>query len=129
MSDVPIEKKLELIRQIRARNYQNQSDLINREQILYGRTGSGISEPTIPYSFQQESTENLEENIFRDNTLKLRYALAAVLLVTIILLDRTEGTIAGVSMERVFSYIAVDYEAAVDAWTSGALAEKKSITP
>ena len=38
MSDFSVEQKLELVQQVRSQYYRNQSDLMNREQILYGRT-------------------------------------------------------------------------------------------
>lgn len=131
MSDISVEKKLELVQQIRSRHYQNQSDLMNREQILYGRplTQRPANLNSNSYIHQTESGENPEEGIFKDNTIKIRYALAAVLLVTIILFDKTGNTIAGISMEQVFSYISTDYEAVIDAWASSALQEEGSITP
>jgi len=130
MSDFSVEKKLELVQQIRSRHYQNQSDLMNREQILYGRTLTHTPSNTSTYSNNMNtSIENTEDGIFKDNTLKIRYALALVLLFTIILFDKTGNTIAGISTEQVFSYIEADYEKTIDAWVATAIQEEKSIIP
>lgn len=118
MSDFPVEKKLELVQQVRSRHYQNQSDMMNREQILYGRTWAKRPENE-GYHIEPHSG-NEEEGIFRDNTLKIRFAIAAVLFLLIILIDQGGQTVAGISMEKVFSIIETDYEAAIDAWVRAA---------
>lgn len=115
MSDFSVEQKLELVQQVRSQYYRNQSDLMNREQILYGRALTRKPEAVF---HQQPLPETVQEPMITDNTVKLRYALAAVLMLLVILFDRSETTIAGVSMEQVFSVIATDYEEAIDAWVS-----------
>lgn len=114
MSDFSVEQKLELVQQIRSQYYRNQSDLLNREQILYGRATA--RKPEVEFHQPQLSSETTQEPLITDNTVKLRYALAAVLMLLIILFDRSDTSIAGVSMEQVFSVIANDYEEAIDAW-------------
>ena len=116
MSDFSVEQKLELVQQVRSRYYRNQSDLMNREQILYGKALTRT--PETEFHQPQLSSETTQEPLITDNTLKLRYALAAVLVLLIILFDRSGTTIAGISMEQVFSAIENDYEEAIDAWVS-----------
>lgn len=113
MSDFSVEKKLELVQQVRSKYYQNQSDMMNREQILYGRS----------------EKENEEEGIFKDGTLKLRYALAAVLAATIILFDRSGQSLGGISMEEIFTAIETDYEKAIEAWIAVSNSDTKIIPP
>ena len=113
MSEVPIEKKLELVHQIRSQYKQNQSDLLMRERILYGRTSSHETEPS--------STGNYEklpepETVLRDGTFKIRFALAVVLFVTIIVLDKSGSTVNGISTEKLFQAIALDYGTVMVEW-------------
>ena len=118
MSDFSVEKKLELVNQVRSTYHQNQSDLMNREMLLYGRTYPKKEEATIEYDRQREyynhTHQESEEGIFRDGTAKIRWMLAAVFLMTVILFDRNGKCIAGISMERVFAMIETDYEESVD---------------
>lgn len=116
MSDFSVEQKLELVQQVRSRYYRNQSDLMNREQILYGKALTRT--PETEFHQPQLSSETTQEPLITDNTVKLRYALAAVLVLLIILFDKSGTTIAGISMEQVFSAIENDYEEAIDAWVS-----------
>ena len=110
MGDIPIEKKLELVHQIRSRYHQNKSDLMNREQILYGRNASEKTEYQMP-----GMADDMSESI-NDGSFKIRLALAAVIVLTIILFDKSQKSFAGVSMEQVFETIAIDYEAKLDEW-------------
>lgn len=116
MSDFSVEQKLELVQQVRSRYYRNQSDLMNREQILYGKALTRT--PETEFHQPQLSSQTTQEPLITDNTVKLRYALAAVLMLLIILFDRSGTTIAGISMQQVFSAIENDYEEAIDAWVS-----------
>lgn len=116
MSDFSVEQKLELVQQVRSRYYRNQSDLMNREQILYGKALTRT--PETEFHQPQLSSETTQEPLITDNTVKLRYALAAVLVLLIILFDKSGTTIAGISMQQVFSAIENDYEEAIDAWVS-----------
>ena len=116
MSDFSVEQKLELVQQVRSQYYRNQSDLMNREQILYGRTLT--RKPQEEYYPQTSPSDPNAESLITDNTLKLRYGLAAVLMLLIILFDKSGTSIAGVSMEQVFSFIETDYEKAIDAWVN-----------
>ena len=41
MSEIPMKKKMELVHQVRSQYHRNQSDLMSREQILYGNRKIG----------------------------------------------------------------------------------------
>ncbi len=108
MSDIPVEKKLELVHQIRSRYRSDQSDLVNREQILYGRSMSQGAVNLNDYSYSKEASGE-KEGVFRDNTFKIRLAIAGILVLLIILFDRSGKTFAGISTEQLFQAIETDY--------------------
>jgi len=124
MNNISVEQRLELVKQVRSKYYENQSDMMNREQILYGKSfpknQDDIRNTRDMEDFYQLKTDNesKEDGIFKDGTLKLRYALAAVALLTIILFDKSEKTLGGISMNEVFTAIQKDYEEVIDAWIS-----------
>ena len=50
-------------------------------------------------------------------TFRIRLALAGVLLLTVILLDREKKCFAGISMDQIFQYVTgVDYGAGLKTW-------------
>lgn len=100
MSDISMEKKLELVQQIRSQYHKNQYDMQNREQILYGRSFSREGNDTV-------SGEALSEQ--GNTSFKLRFAAALALLAGVILLDMSGRNIAGISMDKVFQAISTDY--------------------
>lgn len=102
MSEFSAEKKLELVQQVRSSYVKNRSDMMNREQILYGT---------------KECSQESEE-ILAEGTLKLRFLLAAVLVITIILMDREVQTLAGFSAKTLFSMMETDYAKEIEAWIS-----------
>lgn len=116
MNDISVEQRLELVKQVRSKYYENQSDMMNREQILYGKS---VNTRDMGDFYQLKTdNESKQDGIFKDGTLKLRYALAAVALLTIILFDKSEKTLGGISMNEVFTAIQKDYEEVIDAWIS-----------
>ena len=119
MSDIPVEKKMELVHQIRSQYQKNQYDLMNRESILYGRPASGaLHSENHNYKPDYFDDTPSDAGIFRDGTIKIRYALAVVLLLTIIILDITNKSIAGVNMEQLYNIIESDYGDTMAAWFS-----------
>ncbi|MBQ2803367.1 MAG: hypothetical protein IJF07_05660 [Lachnospiraceae bacterium] len=131
MGEISVEKKLELVNQIRSRHRQNQSDLMNREQILYGRSTPMRNEyPSHrEYSLGGEyriADSNLKEDtegIVSDDSFKLRFTLAAALFITLILLDISGKSFAGISTKQMFQMIETDYEEAIDAWVENVTLE------
>lgn len=125
---IPVEKKLELIRQIRLQYYQNQNDLMHRENLLYGKTSLNRKNSIAdPYSAEISFDINSEkESIPRDKTLKIRYALAAVLFITVIICDKSQISLSGISMEKVFQLVEVDYEKAILALGENLIIQEKN---
>jgi len=116
MNDIPVEKKLELVQQVRSQYRRNQSDLMNREQILYGRN---ISQERIGREYLKTEEQPKEEGILLDNTFCIRLALSCVLLITFILLDQTGKGIAGIHTDQIAQVIASDFGEAVETWGNG----------
>lgn len=118
MSDITMEKKLELVQQVRSQYHKNQYDMSNREQILYGRC-------TARDVYEQDSPIAEDTGEYRAFSLKLRLVLALVLLGAVIFLDRNNTKIAGIAMDEVFQAISADYykevEAFVDTMTQEAV--------
>ena len=119
MSDITIEKKLELMQQIRARNEQNRFDMSRREQIIYGRTA------TNPYSEPERTWDNNltmdvadEEEEFQ--TFPLRILLSLALFLLIIICDLSGKSFMGINASQCFHAIAVDYESSITAWVDAA---------
>ncbi len=108
MSDTTVEKKLELVQQIRSQYNKNQFDLLNREQILYGRTMPRESSYT--YENPAEETEPIR------STFKLRLFAAGILFVLIVALDVTGKSLAGLKAQQIFTILAKDYEQEISAW-------------
>lgn len=58
----------------------------------------------------------------RTGTFRIRLALAGVLLLTILLLDQKEKSVAGISMDQILTYVtSVDYEACLENWVETAV--------
>mgnify|MGYP000995578177 CR=1 FL=1 len=61
-------------------------------------------------------------------TFKIRLALAGVLLVTVILLDRENKSFAGLSMDQVLSYVTeVDYGTYIETWMENAVNDLQAL--
>ena len=99
MSDITIEKKLELMRQIRSQNERNQFDMSRREQIVY-----------------EECDEEEEEF----QTFPLRVLLSVALLLLIIICDMSGKSFMGIQAGQCFEAIATDYESSITAWVNAA---------
>ena len=61
-------------------------------------------------------------------TFKIRLALAGVLLLTVILLDRENKSVAGLSMDQVLSYVTeVDYGTYIETWMENAVNDLQAL--
>ena len=112
-----IEKKLQLVKQIRSQYNQNQYDLSNREQILYGRTSyktpslsRGDTFHDITHGDEASSINGTEDTTLASGSLKVRSMLAVMLVVFAILFDLLGVAPGGVKMQQVFNAIAADYQ-------------------
>lgn len=113
MSDIPVTKKLELIKQIRSRYQQDRYDMFHRERLLYGRT---TPIPAENDEFVEEDTG--EEEHF--STFPLRVLIAAGLFVMIVLCDMSGKSFLGIPSSQCFSAISADYENSITKWADAA---------
>ena len=61
-------------------------------------------------------------------TFKIRLALAGVLLLTVILLDRENKSVDGLSMDQVLSYVTeVDYGTYIETWMENAVNDLQAL--
>ena len=95
MDQITTEQKLQLLEQIHSRYEQNQFDIKRREHILFGTSSSSL-----------EQDWELQSN---KSTLKIRSAIALMLLVIIILLDIEGANFFGVDSLQVFSTLKLNY--------------------
>ena len=109
MSDIPVTKKLELIKQIRSRYQQDRYDMFHRERLIYGRT-TPISAENDEFV---EADAGGEESF---STLPLRVLVAVGLFVMIVLCDMSGKSFLGIQSSQCFSAISEDYESSIAAW-------------
>ena len=108
MSDVTMEQRLQLVKQIRSRYNEDRFDLSNRERILYGRS----SRPADSFSeMQEDAAWDTPVSFFR-----VRLVTAIILLVTVIAIDLNGTKIAGITSEDIFRAISADYGNMLDSW-------------
>lgn len=108
MSDVTMDRKLQLVKQIRSRYNEDQYDLSNRERILYGRS----SRPADGFSeMQEDAAWDAPVSFFR-----IRLVVAIVLLAAVIAIDLNGIKIAGITAEDIFRAISADYGNMIDSW-------------
>lgn len=111
MSNFTVDKKIELMRQIRSRYQKDRSDLFRREQLLYGKT-----------SFYPSADSSLGEMMDLEDegepiqTFPLRVLLAAALFLLIIICDISDKSFLGIRSQQCFSAISTDYENSIAAW-------------
>ena len=125
MGNISTEQKLQLIRQIRSQHSRDQSDLMARERLLYGRTGDYLHEG------YRESSKDLGtaagdnyEGLYDDmtanppgrNMFALRLLAALVLLILFILMDKKDCPFLGVRTSEVFAMIENDYYEQLEEW-------------
>lgn len=71
---------------------------------------------------RQEQEESSGSGCSHTGTFRIRLALAGVLLLTVILLDRENKSFAGLSMDQVLSYVTeVDYGTYIETWMENAV--------
>lgn len=101
MSDISIEEKLQLVRQVRSQHYQNRSDMLNREQILYGRTSP------VPLDSSYNLPKEMEPYA-KTGTFKIRVFIAVILITILILMDINNDKFLEISVEDITKYIQID---------------------
>lgn len=111
MSDFTVDKKLQLVQQVRSQYDRNQYDLQNRERILYGKTQDiyrGIDGDVNPYAPLYGGEEDSAIPV-HFSTFKLRLVVSIMLLLGILVLDRTGGAFFGIQAKDVFTFIQEDF--------------------
>lgn len=122
MSDMTVEQKLQLVRQVRSRYHENQYDMSNREQILYGK--SAIVPKRVPYDdpydeitgkrmLYGESPQQADTPL---TSFGMRFFIAMLLLAAVIIMDRNSIKVAGITTEKIFQVISADYEDVIEEW-------------
>lgn len=110
MNDLTMEKRLQLVRQVRSRHSENRYDLSNREQILYGKTTLS-SEGEYWDSAQPSGEDEIPVSSF-----KLRLLLALFLFGVVVFMDRSQTAIGGITSEKLYRVISADYEEKIEDW-------------
>lgn len=122
MSNIPVEKKLELLRQIRARNQRDRYDMFYRENLLYGKRkffpGKNFSLENMDRDNMEDYDEEYGEEGF--HSFPLRALLALGLFLLIIVCDMSGRNIMGIQPNQCFSAISADYESSISAWVNAA---------
>lgn len=109
MSKITVEQKLTMLNQLRSQYHKNQSDLMRREQILYGRTSvTSVGETGERWAGTdpESDTDSPLKSTFR-----IRLVIAVILTAIMILYDQNDKKILGVSTEQIYTVIADDYMA------------------
>ncbi len=101
MSEITVDKKLELMHQIRSRNERDRMDMSRREMIVYG--ASKEAEP--------------EEEL---STFPVRILLSVALFLLIVVCDLSGKSILGINAAQCFQVIGQDYESSITAWVDAA---------
>lgn len=131
-----IEKKLELMQQVRSRYDRDQNDMIRREMLLYGKTGNTRTMGTDPYGDQienpfmsqmQQTSPAQEEQPF--STFTLRILLSAGLFLLLIICDISGKNFFGLPPAECFQAISKDYESSITQWVNAASNFTGSPTP
>lgn len=104
MSDITVEKKMQLIQQVRSQYNRNQNDLMNRERILYGRTSTIYNDNEQPVISSQE-----KEGMVVHGTFRLRFFLSVVLVVAVVIFDKNNTSLFGITTNQIFESIAKDF--------------------
>ena len=75
-----------------------------------------------------EQEESSDPGSSHTGTFRIRLALAGVLLLTVILLDRENKSFAGLSMDQVLSYVTeVDYGTYIETWMENAVNDLQAL--
>lgn len=137
MSEFSVDQKLMLIRQVRNQHNRDRMDLMNRERILFGRTGQyrdldlpeqstggyGNASYGSEYNYNQENEADCQttdqSNPLKRALFKIRLMAALILAVLLILLDQQNSTFLGVSTNEIFTMIEKDYYTQVEEYING----------
>lgn len=108
MSDISVDKKLQLVQQVRSQYNRNQYDLRSREQILYGRSSTvrATAHDELPvYGNDTGSEDGLPKSTF-----KLRFLAALILVVAVMVFDNNGHTLLGIDTRQIFAAISENFD-------------------
>lgn len=112
MGQIDINKKLELIRDIRMSQQNNRAVMGRREQIVYGRPKPLISRGEL-YSLESTAVNEAvpaetDDTVHSLRSFKIRLLIAVILFAVFFLLDRTGQNIAGITANQVSEAVSSD---------------------
>lgn len=138
MSEFTVDQKLRLIKQVRSQHNRDRIDLMNRERILFGRTGqyrdfddasvqstdgygkaSYASEYNYPSESSTEAQALTEADQFKRAAFKIRLLAAVALAVLLILSDMQNGAFLGIRTAEIFTMLEKDYYTQVEEYING----------
>lgn len=102
MSDVTVDRKLELVRQVKEQYAKNQNDLSRREQILYGTSFRKTADTGNPGMDPSEDTGT------GAGTFRIRLLLAVLLLGAVVYMERSGQEFAGITSADIYQAIETD---------------------
>lgn len=111
MSDITVDQKMQLIRQVRSQYNKDQYDLMHREQLLYGRTTPGrmTIQKTPETGMLTEDFPTVGTELpGQFSTLKLRLLAAVVLFLAVLAMDINGTRVFGISTSSIFESISKD---------------------
>ena len=111
MSEISIDKKLELMHQIRSRSERDRFDMAKREMIVYGKDNPKRN--AVFFAQEAESEDDF-------STFPLRILLSVALFLLIVVCDLSGKSFLGIHANQCFQAIRVDYESSITAWVDAA---------
>lgn len=106
MSEISAEKKLQVVRQIREDHANNQRLIQGREQILYGFHSPYPAYQSDPLSKDSDGeTFPLKQ---KSLSFKIRFLVALILLLSLIILDKTKGNVYEYTVSDMAAYLETD---------------------
>lgn len=106
MSEISAERKLQIVKQIREEHANNQRLIRGRENILYG-----FHSPYPAYQNEMHQAADLDSETFplKGNlSFRIRLVVSLILLVSVILLDKTNTDIFQYTVSDMFTYLGTD---------------------
>lgn len=119
---ISVEKKLELMQQIRSRHERDRMDMMRREHIIYGTSPKYPAHDDLYgmegeiYKSQDPEAENNDDISF----FSLRMLIAVGLVLLIIISDLSGKTLWGIPTSECFQVISQDYESSITRWVNAA---------
>ena len=113
-----VDKKLELLHQVRSRYDRDQGDLARREMILYGKT-SAAEYGENSYNTTDAAMPGQDEAL-PFSTFSLRLLVSLGLFLLLIICDLSGKDFFGLPASQCFQVISQDYESSITQWVNAA---------